>query len=144
MTRNRLWIEIIGLGSAIACAVALLIATLGAAVAFTGQPASGQKIEAPAAPPSPSVPQAYPTQAYEGMVTCSMCGAKHSAKLGENAADCTTSCVRAGATFSLIDGDKVYQLDGDLGLLKKVAGQRARIIGIARGNTIQVSSLDGA
>ncbi len=144
MKRNRLWIEIIALGSVMACMVALLIATLGAAVALTGQPASGQEIESPAPPAAPSVPQAEAGQSYEGMVTCSMCGAKHSAKLGENASDCTLSCVRAGAKFALIDGDKVYQLDGDPSLLKKIAGQRAHIIGIARGNTIQVSSLDAA
>lgn len=146
MKRNRLWIEIIGLCSAIAFAVALLIATLGAALSFSGEPAVGQEIQSPAAPQpaAASVGQVDASQTYEGMITCSLCGAKHSARIGQSAAACTRACIRAGASFALIDGDKVYQLEGDVSLLKKVAGQRARVVGVARGNTITVSALDAA
>jgi hypothetical protein len=151
MKRNRFWIEIIALASGIAFAVALLIATLGAALSFTGEPAVGQELPKTASQ-SVSVAHELPqvvtqadgSQTYEGMVTCSICGAKHSAKLGASAANCTRNCVRTGASFSLVNGDKVYELDGDLTLLKKVAGQRARVVGVMHGNRIEVSALDAA
>lgn len=78
------------------------------------------------------------------MVTCSRCGAKHSAKLGKTATDCTLACVHSGGSFALVDGDKTYQLDGDLAVLKKIAGQRARIMGVAHGSTIKVESVGPA
>ena len=78
------------------------------------------------------------------MVTDSRCGAKHSADMGKTASDCARQCVRGGAAFALVDGDKTYRLDGDAVLLKRVAGQRARIRGEVRGNTIKVSSVAAA
>ncbi len=75
------------------------------------------------------------------MVTCSHCGAKHSPGIAMNASDCTRICVHGGANFSLIDGDALYTLKGDLEQVKKVAGQRATIIGALKGKTIQVSSV---
>ena len=104
--------------------LALVIATLGAATGAAGAPSQQPGVE----------------QTYEGMVTCSFCRARHSAKLDKTAADCTLACVRSGAQFALVDGDKAYLLDGDATLLKKVVGQRARIAGFLTGNTIRVSS----
>ena len=125
MKPHRFWIEIIAVGTGIACLLALLIAILGA-VAGTAA-----ALERPGA-----------EQTYEGMVTCSRCGARHSAQLGKTAANCTLACVRSGAQFSLVDGDKTYLLDGDTSLLKKLVGQRARIVGSCTRNTIRVSSAD--
>ena len=139
MAKNRFWIEIIALGTMIACALALLIATLGAGAAAV----SGQDISATPAPSqSQTLPQRSegPEQKYEGMVTCSRCGAKHPAKLDRAASSCTLACVHGGAAFALIDGEKVYQLDGNMTLLKRFAGQRAQITGIAHGGTIEVSA----
>ena len=133
MRTKHFWIEIIALGSAIALAVALLLATLGAAAgSVMAQDESGQATPAPA------------VKTYRGMVTCSRCGAKHSASLGRSASDCVRICVHSGADFALIDGDKIYQLKGDLSMIKKVAGQRAEIIGVAQGNTISVSSVSAS
>jgi hypothetical protein len=148
--RNRLWIEIVALASGIAFAVALLIATLGAVMSLTGEPAVGQEVESPTPAQSSAVvkpakqdlPQIDGSRTFEGMVTCSQCGAKHASKMGESAADCTRNCVRTGATFSLVNGEKVYQLGGDMDLLKKLAGTRARVVGVMHGNTIEVSALD--
>ncbi len=128
MRSNRVWIEILMLSTAIALALALLLATLGAAAA------SANKAVAPQASPSTN------GQTYEGMVTCSRCGAKHSRALGEKADDCTRTCVRGGASFVLIEPDATYLLDGDLGTLGRLAGQRARIVGELNGNTIRISS----
>jgi hypothetical protein len=148
MKTSRFWIEIVGLGTAIACALALVIATLGAAAAAVGgHPKSEQaKSEQAQAEPAAESPSAASLslalqQTHEGMVTCSRCGAKHSATLGRTAVDCSITCVRAGATFALVDGDKTYMLDGASDRLKKVAGRRARIMGSVRGNRINVSSV---
>lgn len=128
MRTNRIWIEILLLGTAIACVLALLIATLGAA--------AGAATEESAQQATPS----NTAQTYEGMVTCSRCGAKHSAVLGQKAADCARTCVRGGANFALVEGNETYILDGDLGVLGRLAGQRARIVGELNGKTIRISS----
>jgi len=131
-TRARFWIETIALVSAIACAQALLIATLGAAV---GAAAGESELRQPR-PASASQPQTY-----EGMITDAQCGAKHSPGMRMTAADCTRACVHGGEQFALVDGDKTYLLEGEPAALKPVAGQRARIIGTLKGNKISVASV---
>jgi hypothetical protein len=128
MRTHRIWIEILLLGTAVAFVLALLIATLGAAA---GAAATGEARQST---------RSASGQTYEGMVTCSRCGAKHSAALGQNAADCARSCVRGGSNFALIEGNATYILDGDLGVLGRLAGQRVRIVGELNGRTIRISS----
>ena len=135
MKPNRVWIEIVILGTAIACALALLIATLGtAAGAAVGQSGTPQEQEKPI----------LGEQIHEGMISCSRCGARHSAARGETAADCVRICVRGGASFALVEADATYLLDGDLSALKKIAGQRARVVGSMDGKTIRITSLVAA
>jgi hypothetical protein len=130
--KARFWIETIAVVSAVACALALVIATLGAvAGAAAGEPESGPPRASSAAPP----------QTYEGMITDTHCGAKHSAALGRTATDCTIVCVRGGEQFVLVDGDTRYLLEGDLVALRRVAGQRVRIIGTRNGRKISVASV---
>jgi hypothetical protein len=130
MKIHRVWVEIVILGSSVACALALLIATLG-----TVAGAAQGTVEPRQAGPVAS------EQSHHGMVTCSRCGAKHSAALGKSAADCVRICVAGGATFSLVDGEQTYVLDGDNSLLKKSAGRRVRVVGTMSGKTIKVSSI---
>jgi hypothetical protein len=160
MKTNRFWIEIVALGTVSACALALVIACVGAAgVAIAGRPPSSaaQSNQPPSnqpplnqpqsTQPSPVVatePSSPRSRSFEGMVTCSRCGAKHSPDFGRTAVDCSLTCVHGGATFALVDGDKIYMLDGAPDRLKKVAGQRAHIVGVARGNRIKVSSVAAA
>jgi len=80
-------------------------------------------------------------QEYEGMVTDTHCGAKHAASIGLSAADCTRVCVHGGEQFALVDGDAVYVLEGAGAALKRVAGQRVRIIGTPDGRKISVESV---
>jgi hypothetical protein len=84
---------------------------------------------------------AVESQTYDGMITDTHCGAKHSAAIGLAAADCTRVCIHSGEEFALIDGDKVYVLSGDRDALKRIAGQRVKIVGTLNGNTISVSSV---
>jgi hypothetical protein len=130
MRNYRVWIEILLLGTGIACALALLIATLGAAAGAT----AGEGV---ARQDSPSTTQ----QTYQGMVTCSRCGARHPGALGQTAADCARKCVRGGASFVLVEPDATYNLDGDLGVLGSMAGRRARLVGELNGKTIRISSV---
>jgi hypothetical protein len=124
--KARFWVDTIALVSAIACALALVLAVLGTfAGAAAGESESGQ--------PRPS---AIRVQTYEGMITDTRCGAKHSAAIGKTAADCTLVCVRGGEQFVLVAGEATYVLDGDPVALKRVAGQRVRIVGTLNGNKI--------
>lgn len=118
MKNHRIFIEIVTLASAVATGLALLIAFLGV-VAEAGQAATE-----------------VPT--YEGMVTCSSCGAKHSSASGKSAAECARLCVRDGANFALVDGDRSYLLDVQPDVIRSFIGQRARISGGARVDKIRV------
>lgn len=133
--KMRFWIGILATASAIACALALLIASLGAVGAAAAEGTGSYKSEQ-----SPALHQ----QAYEGVVTDTQCGAKHSPDLGRAAGDCTLACVRGGEHFSLVDGDKMYVLEGEPASLKRVAGQRVRIIGTLNGKTILVALVASA
>lgn len=132
IVKNRhIWIEILLPGSAVALALALLLATLGAAAgAAVGQVSQRGPMLA--------------TQSFEGMVTCSHCGARHRPALDRSASTCVRICVHGGAAFALIDDESVYLLDGDLPSLKKLAGQRAHVTGTRTGNTIKVTSITSA
>jgi hypothetical protein len=133
MKTQKFWIEIVLVGAAIACALALLIATLGAAAGTV----VGNNSQEQASPATTAEAQ----QVYEGMITCSRCGAQHPAALNSSATNCVRSCVHGGESFALINSESTYYLlDGDLTILKKYAGQRARIVGTLTGKTIRVSS----
>ena len=135
IAKLQFWIEMVAVTSAIACVLAFFLATLGAAagVAYPS-PDPGQTAPAYAAPP----------QSYEGIVTDTHCGAKHSAAVGMAAADCTRLCVHSGESFALVDGDKSYKLNGQMATLKRLAGVRVKVLGTLSGNTIAVASVSGA
>jgi hypothetical protein len=128
-------VEAGGKASAIGCSLALLLAILGTvSCTAVAQPQSGLPQQVPA----------VVTESYEGMLSDARCGARHSAAIDEAATNCTITCLRAGEQFVLIDGDKVYLLDGDLMALKQVAGQRVRIVGTLDGTKIAVRSVAAA
>lgn len=144
MHKHRVWIEIVIVGTAIACAIALLMAFLGAAagVAVSGRgrqelPAGAEPLPAGAQQPALTSSE----QSYEGMVTCSRCGAKHSPRMDRTATNCTRVCVHSGASFELVEAESAYVLEGNLEALKQVAGQRARVIGTRTGDTIKVDAV---
>jgi len=129
MKANRFWIEVITLCAGVAFGLALALAIVGAAVVASGQT------------PEPSQSAAPPAETYVGMVTCSHCLAKHSAKIGATATDCARICIHDGAKFTLVDGDQTYLLEGDPAVLKRVAGERVRIVGARNGESITVASV---
>lgn len=138
---HRVWIEIVLIGAAIACALALLIATLGAAAGAAVEGLAVQERPAPAEQAPAQKDHAATEHTYVGMVTCSRCKAKHSPSMGQTADVCVRVCVHSGAHFALVNAESVYLLEGDMGALKKVAGQRVRVIGNLKGDTIRVESV---
>lgn len=128
MKAHRVWIEIVLLGTGIALALALLLASLGTAAGV----AEGQVAQPHAVAGS---------QSFDGMITCSHCGAKHQPALNQSASACVRVCVHSGASFALINNESVYLLDGDLVSLKQLAGRRAHVVGTRTGNIIKVSSI---
>lgn len=145
MKNRHFWIQIAALSSAVALAIALLFAVFGAATVAADP---GPAAQVPAALPTgnpiqSSDPRSAQAQeeTYEGVVTDTHCGAKHEARIDKTASDCTRACVHAGEHFALVDGDKVYILNGDLERLKRSAGQRSKIVGRLIGDTISVSAI---
>jgi uncharacterized low-complexity protein len=128
----RLWIKILLLVCALACGTAILLA----AHSNSARPAPTTVQQTESAHAS-----ATPTQTFNGIVTDTRCGAKHSAKVGLSAADCTRACVHAGEHFALVDGEKAYTLTGDSAALKRLAGARVKVAGTLTGNIIAVVSV---
>lgn len=134
LTSARDWIWIVVRGTATVCILAFLSASSAVAGAATPKPEFG----------SPAQSSTLEPQHYEGMITDTHCGAKHSAAVGMSAADCTRVCIHGGEHFALVDGEKAYALKGDETALKRVAGQRVKIVGTLNGNTISVASVTPA
>jgi hypothetical protein len=86
------------------------------------------------------------TQTFTGKVSDTMCGAKHHE--GIPPADCVRACVKHGAKYALIVGDKVYTLDTSnqaaLDKLNNLAWEPAKVTGTANGDTISVKSVSTA
>ena len=78
-----------------------------------------------------------------GVVSDSMCGAKHMAK-DKSAAECTRECVKQGTKYALVVGKKVYTLEGHEAELDKVAGMKATVKGKVSGETVTVQSVASA
>jgi hypothetical protein len=132
MKGNRFWIEIITLCAGVAFGVALALAVMGAGVV-----ASGQTAEPPQSAAQPTDRQ----QTYVGMVTCSRCLARALCQNRGQATGCARVCIRDGASFTFVNGDRTYLLEGDPAELKRVAGQHVSIVGALNGDTITVASV---
>jgi hypothetical protein len=85
-------------------------------------------------------------QTFTGKVSDAMCGAKH--EEGVDPATCVRACVKKGAKYALVVGDKVYTLDAptqaEKDELNKLAWQQATVKGTANGDTIEVKSVMAA
>src|ERR1700680_2532117 len=78
---------------------------------------------------------------FAGMITDSHCGARHSMKSGKSSAECARSCVRDGAHYILVDGEKNHTLEGDVGHIERLAGERVEVVGMLEGDTIKIKSV---
>ena len=130
MNTNRSWLSLLTF-----CASAALAAGLALGLVFTGTSA----VFAAAATDESNVAQPQPV--FSGVITDSRCAARHADNSGKSPAECTIACVRNGAKYSLVNGDKKYALDGNSDELSRWASQRVTIDGTRAGDTIKVTSI---
>lgn len=77
----------------------------------------------------------------EGVVTDTMCGAKHMLP-DKSDADCTKECMKAkGSAYGLASGDQVFTLAGDTKQIAEYAGKRVKVTGEVKGKTLTVQSI---
>ena len=85
-------------------------------------------------------------QTFTGVVSDSMCGAKH--MMPGDPVACAHACLKQGSKYALVVGDKVYTLETSdtsaTDQLDKLIGQKAKVSGTPEGDTIKVSSVSGA
>ena len=74
------------------------------------------------------------------MITDARCGARHRRNSHWTSTECTRACLRDGASYVLVDGDRRYTLTGSEEILGKLAGTRAKVTGTRDGDKILVSS----
>ena len=60
-----------------------------------------------------------------------MCKQKHMMP-GKTDAKCTEECVKAGASYALVSGDKVYTLSAKQGIIAPFAGKMVQVQGNLR------------
>jgi hypothetical protein len=84
---------------------------------------------------------------WTGRISDSMCGVKHPA--GEHNgkkmtdADCTESCVKGGAKYVFVSGDKVYKIaNQSFAGLKTHAGHEVVLSGDMKDDTITVAKIE--
>lgn len=127
-TKKLSWIGLIAF-----CAASTFLTALAMALIFT----SASMMYA-AAQSDPSTSDA--TQNFSGVITDDHCGAKHQLT-DRSPAACTRICVTKGAKYVLVNGDKVYVLQGDIVKLNRLAGERVSVVGSLHGNTIDFTSI---
>ncbi len=80
---------------------------------------------------------------FTGIVSDSMCGAKHA--MPGNDAACTRGCISKGSKYALVVGEKVYTLETSdkkaLDTLNQQAGAKVTVTGTEKDNTITVNSV---
>lgn len=143
---NRSWFALVTFCAATTIIVALAFAiffasaTVAFAVAHTVSPlvTGTSKAVNDEAKPEPSAPSG---ETFAGLITDDRCGARHDMGSAKSPAECAQACVRNGAKFALVDGDKTYALEGDSEEVARFSGQRVSLVGSLLGGTIQVSSV---
>jgi hypothetical protein len=121
----------LSLAAALVLALAFSVFLAGATLAF----ARGQETESFNA-------KAVSQQEFAGVITDQHCGARHPEGSGKSAAECAQACVKNGSRYALVNGDQIYVLRGNKATLDSVAGERVKVVGRLRGNTIAVNSVN--
>ncbi len=81
---------------------------------------------------------------FTGNISDSMCGLKHMMP-GKSDKECTLECVKGGSKYVLADPatGKVYQLS-DQKAPEAFAGEKVKVTGTLKGDTINVASIEAA
>ena len=136
MIKRSSWFKLITL-----CTTEALVVALSLAVLFTG--AAGAFAAADGGKPTTNQESSkVKGRVFAGLVTDDRCGGRHDMDSGKSPMECTRMCVRNGAKYVLVEGDKKYELAGNESALDAQAGQRVKIVGSLEGNTIKVTSIN--
>lgn len=143
--KRKSWISLIGfcLMTTLGAALAFALVMAGASVALAGhQMAAAEEAAQSEAPNDPGTKDVDATEltTVKGMITDSHCGARHMRRSNLPPAECAAMCIRAGAHYLLVNGDRHYKLNGDANSLNKLLGTRASVTGTLQGDTIEVNS----
>jgi hypothetical protein len=85
-------------------------------------------------------------ETWKGTISDSMCGVKHSAEKhagkGADHTACVERCVKRGAAYVFVSGEKIYQIaNQDLKDLKEHAGHEVMLTGEMKEDRITVSKV---
>lgn len=80
------------------------------------------------------------SQTFTGVISDSMCKKKHMMP-GKTDAQCVEECVKAGASYVLVSGDKIYTLSAKKGLIAPFAGKKVQVQGNLQGASITVTAI---
>ncbi len=133
MKQNRFWFSLIALCVTVACAAAIVLAIVSATTALAVTTKESPSTEAKA-------DASDRQKVLKGVVSDSSCSARHVSE-DKTAAECVRACVRHGAQYALIAGERVYLLDGNLAEIDHLAGQRAEVVGLLEGDQLTVRSI---
>jgi hypothetical protein len=125
------------------CVTTALVTALGLAMLFASATlafATAQSLKSSVSQPA-NAGDATMGKTFAGVITDSICGARHASGSGKSPAECARACVRKGSNYMLVDGNKIYMLDGSGPEIDKLAGQRVSVAGTLDGKTITVSSV---
>jgi len=134
--RGRSWVGLIAFcfTSTLAVAVALAMVLASATLTFAGDESSGNS-------PKGVENSEGSGQTYSGIIADSFCGARHNRHSNLSSAECTRACVKKGAKYVMVDGEKTYLLEGNIADLSGFAGQRVEVRGMRDGDTIRFTQI---
>jgi uncharacterized protein YaeQ len=78
-------------------------------------------------------------QTVTGVVTDTMCGAKHTMMKGQPDDECIRTCVKGSAEFALYDGKNVWKLS-DQKAAAKFAAKKVKVTGLADQKTMTIKA----
>lgn len=80
------------------------------------------------------------TQTIDGFISDTMCGKMHM-EPGKTDVQCIQDCIKAGSSYALIVGDKVYTLAAKPQIIAPFAGKQVHVVGDLKEKTITVTSI---
>lgn len=83
------------------------------------------------------------SETFTGVVTDTMCGAKHTMMKGQPDDKCVKACVKGSSEYALYDGQNVFKLS-DQGRFAKLAAKKVKVTGTLdpKTKTIKVGSVE--
>lgn len=149
VVQHRSWLRFPAFGTRLAFGVLLAIAvfvvggTVISAIHRRAEPRVADLGKDAGARPLNPTEHSHPvsTETFSGVITDDHCAARHDMNSGQSPAECTRACLRRGAKYILVNGDRSYRLEGNPDQLDKFTGTRVNLTGSRKGDRIQVSSI---